>query len=305
MGNPNMMPQMPQAPQPQVPQRPGQSVPSSAGPESPGQSLPPYSQTAQRSPWPQQSDMARPPQMPQRSPWPQRFPQQGQRYGNPNAAARGVAAIESRDKRFDLLPSRIVNIVFCITILSVMFAAAFSDGVGAGGLRSKLILAVVLLIVGAGGVVYMLVKAIPRLRLANETGCGWKIGISGWMTVILIVMVLVAGMVLASFVASDYSTGPVTDTVTYVGSGTFQQSDRSYSRNNSSYRYRTYHRSRPRKTGSYYEFRNDSGRKFRVSVPNGYEDLMPEDLEYGQRVTLTYYPRTGILVSDPAPKLVE
>ena len=337
MGNPNMMPQMPQAPQPgpggygpsggqargpfrpsgqqpyapqpqvsqpYAPKYPGQSVPSSTRQGAPGQSLPPYSQTAQRSPWPQQSTMAQRSQAPQRSPWSQRSLQQGQQYSNPNAVATGVAATELQDKRLDLLPSRIVNFVFCITVLLVMFAAAFSNGVGAAGLRSKLILAVVLLIVGAGGIIYMFVKAMPRLRLANETRCGWKVGISGWMTVILIVIVLVAGIVLTSFVASDYSTGPVTETVTYVGSGTFQQSNRSYSRYNSSYHYRTYS-SRPRKTGSYCEFRNDSGKKFRISVPNGYEDLIPADLEYGQRVTLTYYPRTGILVPDSAPTLAE
>lgn len=164
-----------------------------------------------------------------------------------------------------------------------MFLPGLSRGVGTSGLRGKLILAVVLLVVGAVGIVYMLVKAVPRLRLAKDVGCGWKVGMSGRTAVVLTAIVLAAGGVLTAFTASDYSTGPVTDTVTFVDRGTFSGST----------------------TSAYYEFRTDSGRKFRISLANGDEGLMPSGLESGQRVTLTYYPRTGILVPDPAPTLAE
>lgn len=209
-------------------------------------------------------------------------PQQGGPNSNPNPAA-GVAATESQDHRFDLLPNRIVNIVFSVVSLFIMFLPGLSWGVGASGLRGKLILAVVLLVVGVVGIVYMLVKAVPRLRLAKDVGCGWKVGMSGRTAVVLTVIVLAAGGVLTVFTASDYSTGPVTDTVTFVERGTFSGS----------------------MTSAYYEFRTDSGRKFRISLANGDEGLMPSGLESGQRVTLTYYPRTGILVPDPAPTLAE
>ncbi|MFR0578189.1 hypothetical protein ACLUWV_03800 [Bifidobacterium thermophilum] len=190
---------------------------------------------------------------------------------------------ESQDHRFDLLPNRIVNIVFSVVSLFIMFLPGLFWGVGASGLRGKLILAVVLLVVGVVGIVYMLVKAVPRLRLAKDVGCGWKVGMSGRTAVVLTAVVLAAGGVLTAFTASDYSTGPVTDTVTFVDRGTFSGST----------------------TSAYYEFRTDSGRKFRISLANGDEGLMPSGLESVQRVTLTYYPRTGILVPDPAPTLAE
>lgn len=165
----------------------------------------------------------------------------------------------------------------------IMFLPGLSWGVGARGLRGKLILAVVLLVVGVVGIVYMFVKAVPRLRLAKDVGRGWKVGMSGRTAVVLTVIVLAAGGVLMAFTVSDYSTGPVTDTVTFVERGTFSGFT----------------------TSAYYEFRTDSGRKFRISLANGDEGLMPPGLESGQRVTLTYYPRTGILVPDPAPTLAE
>ena len=234
----------------------------------------------------QQSPISQQPQPMQRSPWsrqvPQQVPQQSGPYSDSNPAA-GVVATESQDHRFDLLPNRIVNIVFSVVSLFIMFLPGLSWGVGAGGLRGKLILAVVLLVVGVVGIVYMLVKAVPRLRLAKDVGCGWKVGMSGRTTVVLTAVVLAAGGVLTAFTASDYSTGPVTDTVTFVDRGTFSGST----------------------TSAYYEFRTDSGRKFRISLANGDEGLMPSGLESGQRVTLTYYPRTGILVPDPAPTLAE
>ena len=283
-----------QSAMPSVPQQPGPPAQSSSRPGASTPSMPRYAQAPQRAPWLQQSavsgqsqplqqsSISQHPQPMQRSPWSQRVPQQGGPNSNPNPAA-GVAATESRDHRFDLLPNRIVNIVFSVVSLFIMFLPGLSWGVGASGLRGKLILAVVLLVVGVVGIVYMLVKAVPRLRLAKDVGCGWKVGMSGRTAVALTVIVLAAGGVLTVFTASDYSTGPVTDTVTFVERGTFSGS----------------------MTSAYYEFRTDSGRKFRISLANGDEGLMPSGLESGQRVTLTYYPRTGILVPDPAPTLAE
>lgn len=283
-----------QSAMPSVPQQPGPPAQSSSRPGASTPSMPRYAQAPQRAPWLQQSavsgqsqplqqsSISQHPQPMQRSPWSQRVPQQGGPNSNPNPAA-GVAATESRDHRFDLLPNRIVNIVFSVVSLFIMFLPGLSWGVGASGLRGKLILAVVLLVVGVVGIVYMLVKAVPRLRLAKDVGCGWKVGMSGRTAVVLTVIVLAAGGVLTAFTASDYSTGPVTDTVTFVERGTFSGS----------------------MTSAYYEFRTDSGRKFRISLANGDEGLMPSGLESGQRVTLTYYPRTGILVPDPAPTLAE
>ena len=287
-----------QSAMPSVLQQPGPPAQSSSRPGASTPSMPRYAQAPQQSPWLQQSavsgqsqplqqsSISQHPQPMQRSPWsrqvPQQVPQQSGPYSDSNPAA-GVVATESQDHRFDLLPNRIVNIVFSVVSLFIMFLPGLSWGVGASGLRGKLILAVVLLVVGVVGIVYMLVKAVPRLRLAKDVGCGWKVGMSGRTAVVLTVIVLAAGGVLTVFTASDYSTGPVTDTVTFVERGTFSGS----------------------MTSAYYEFRTDSGRKFRISLANGDEGLMPSGLESGQRVTLTYYPRTGILVPDPAPTLAE
>lgn len=287
-----------QSAMPSVPQQPGPLAQSSSRPCASTPSMPRYAQAPQQSPWLQQpavsgqsqplqqSPISQQPQPMQRSPWsrqvPQQVPQQSGPYSDSNPAA-GVVVTESQDHRFDLLPNRIVNIVFSVVSLFIMFLPGLSWGVGASGLRGKLILAVVLLVVGVVGIVYMLVKAVPRLRLAKDVGCGWKVGMSGRTAVVLTAVVLAAGGVLTAFTASDYSTGPVTDTVTFVDRGTFSGST----------------------TSAYYEFRTDSGRKFRISLANGDEGLMPSGLESGQRVTLTYYPRTGILVPDPAPTLAE
>lgn len=275
-----------QSAMPSVPQQPGPPAQSSSRPGASTPSMPRYAQAPQQSPWLQQPAVSGQPQPMQRSPWsrqvPQQVPQQSGPYSDSNPAA-GVVVTESQDHRFDLLPNRIVNIVFSVVSLFIMFLPGLSWGVGASGLRGKLILAVVLLVVGVVGIVYMLVKAVPRLRLAKDVGCGWKVGMSGRTAVVLTAVVLAAGGVLTAFTASDYSTGPVTDTVTFVDRGTFSGST----------------------TSAYYEFRTDSGRKFRISLANGDEGLMPSGLESGQRVTLTYYPRTGILVPDPAPTLAE
>lgn len=275
-----------QSAMPSVPQQPGPPAQSSSRPGASTPSMPRYAQAPQQSPWLQQPAVSGQPQPMQRSPWsrqvPQQVSQQSGPYSDSNPAA-GVATTESQDHRFDLLPNRIVNIVFSVVSLFIMFLPGLSWGVGASGLRGKLILAVVLLVVGVVGIVYMLVKAVPRLRLAKDVGCGWKVGMSGRTAVVLTAVVLAAGGVLTAFTASDYSTGPVTDTVTFVDRGTFSGST----------------------TSAYYEFRTDSGRKFRISLANGDEGLMPSGLESGQRVTLTYYPRTGILVPDPAPTLAE
>lgn len=283
-----------QSAMPSVPQQPGPPAQSSSRPGASTPSMPRYAQAPQQSPWLQQSavsgqsqplqqsPISQQPQPMQRSPWSRQVPQQSGPYSDSNPAA-GVVATESQDHRFDLLPNRIVNIVFSVVSLFIMFLPGLSWGVGASGLRGKLIFAVVLLVVGVVGIVYMLVKAVPRLRLAKDVGCGWKVGMSGRTAVVLTAIVLTAGGVLTAFTASDYSTGPVTDTVTFVDRGTFSGST----------------------TSAYYEFRTDSGRKFRISLANGDERLMPSGLESGQRVTLTYYPRTGILVPDPAPTLAE
>ncbi|WP_167511101.1 hypothetical protein [Bifidobacterium apri] len=300
--------------QPQMPQQVGQPQPgASAVPAAPAarpgsgaypgsgassdpaqQALPPYAQTAQRSPWPQQSRGIQQTPSVQHSPWSRQYTQQsGQygQYGNPGVVAGGVTSAQSQDRRFDLFPNRIISIVFFVAMLLAALLSSFPGGVGASGLRCKLIFGVVMLIVAACGIIYVFVKAVPRLRLAKDTGYGWKVSMSGWTTVVLIVIAMIAGMVMTSFAASDYSTGPVTDTVTFVGDGTFRKS------------YRSHGIRRSRTTASYYEFQTDSGKTFRISLPSGYEDLMPADLEYGQRVTLTYYPRTRILVPDPAPKI--
>ena len=67
---------------------------------------------------------------------------------------------------------------------------ASTSGVGESGLRGKLIFGLVLLALGSAGTIYLLVKALPRLRLATSTRCGWKIGLSGLLTAALAVVVV-------------------------------------------------------------------------------------------------------------------
>ena len=156
-----------QSAMPSVPQQPGPLAQSSSRPGASTPSMPRYAQAPQQSPWLQQpavsgqsqplqqSPISQQPQPMQRSPWsrqvPQQVPQQSGPYSDSNPAA-GVAATESQDHRFDLLPNRIVNIVFSVVSLFIMFLPGFSWGVGARGLRGKLILAVVLLVVGVVGI---------------------------------------------------------------------------------------------------------------------------------------------------------
>ena len=156
-----------QSAMPSVLQQPGPSAQSSSRPGTSTPSMPRYAQAPQQSPWLQQSavsgqsqplqqsPISQQPQPMQRSPWsrqvPQQVPQQSGPYSDSNPAA-GVAATESQDHRFDLLPNRIVNIVFSVVSLFIMFLPGLSWGVGASGLRGKLILAVVLLVVGVVGI---------------------------------------------------------------------------------------------------------------------------------------------------------
>lgn len=213
---------------------------------------------------------------------------------------------QSQDHRIDLAPNRVSNTVCSIALLLLAVIPASTSGVGESGLRGKLIFGLVLLALGSADTIYLLVKALPRLRLATSTRCGWKIGFSGLLTAALAVVVLVGGLVLTGFATSDFASGPVTDTVTFVGNGTFRDSrasERQYG-----YPYRMGHRyryGRSAQAGAYYEFRTDSGRTFRIGLPNGYDSLMPEDLEPGSRVTMTYYPRTKILVPNPQPRLAD
>ena len=151
-----------QSAMPSVLQQPSPSAQSSSRPDTSTPSMPRYAQAPQQSPWLQQSavsgqsqplqqsPISQQPQPMQRSPWlrqvPQQVPQQSGPYSDSNPAA-GVA-----DHRFDLLPNRIVNIVFSVVSLFIMFLPGLSWGVGARGLRGKLILAVVLLVVGVVGI---------------------------------------------------------------------------------------------------------------------------------------------------------
>ena len=180
MGNPNMMPPVGRGGlmphdglMPSGGQVPGQLGSSGQLPYLQGryvQAPSPYGSYSQQSAMPsvpqqpavsgqsqplQQSPISQQPQPMQRSPWsrqvPQQVPQQSGPYSDSNPAA-GVAATESQDHRFDLLPNRIVNIVFSVVSLFIMFLPGLSWGVGASGLRGKLILAVVLLVVGVVGI---------------------------------------------------------------------------------------------------------------------------------------------------------
>lgn len=136
-----------QSAMPSVLQQPGPSAQSSSRPGTSTPSMPRYAQAPQQSPWLQQSAVSGQSQPLQQSP----ISQQRGPYSDSNPAA-GVAATESQDHRFDLLPNRIVNIVFSVVSLFIMFLPGLSWGVGARGLRGKLILAVVLLVVGVVGI---------------------------------------------------------------------------------------------------------------------------------------------------------
>ncbi len=233
---------------------------------------------------------------------PYSFP--GQRAGNnvvmQTYGARPSGGVPEGADRIDLVPRDGASVVFCIVACIAALLGSITGGVGASALRGKLLYAMVILVVGTIGAVGMVAKGAPLLRDARATRRGWRIGGFGRMAVVITAVLLIAGLVLGFFAVSDYSTGPVTETVTFVEEGSL----RSTTGRRDPDDYRPGHHHRSRQTAEYYEFRTDSGRTFRISLPNGYGDLMPEGLEPGQRVRLTYYPRTGILVPDPAPVIV-